>query len=150
MKNQAWPFRGTCALLLFFMAAVVPHVVAGQSTPVPENQGFLTVSRIMGESCLGCHEWAGSYRGIADPARIFAGSPAKSLLFLRIAKDEMPPSGEKLGRDSKLILRAWLAAGGPAPSPPGGQAGGEKPPYPAAAANDPAGPVPEPCPCGLD
>jgi hypothetical protein len=150
MKTQAQPFRGMRALLLFFMAAVVPHVLAGQSTPVPENQGFLTVSQIMGESCLGCHAWAGSYRGIADPARIIAGSPSRSLLFLRIAKDEMPPSEEKLGRDSKLILRAWLAAGAPATSTPVGQAGGTKPPYPAAAANDPVGPVPEPCPCGLD
>jgi hypothetical protein len=149
MKIAASPLRVFCALLAFFAAAVAPHVLRAQSTPVPPNEGFVTVAQIMRESCLGCHEWADSYKGIADPARIVAGFPAKSILFMRVAKDEMPPSEAKMGRDAKLILRAWIAEGAPSTAAAVGRKDSGKPPYPAAA-NVPATPIPEPCPCGLD
>jgi hypothetical protein len=136
-------------LLIFFSAALVPPRLSGQTAPVPPNEGFATVTMMIGGSCLGCHEWAGSYRGITDPARMVPTFPAKSLLFMRVARDEMPPSGVKLDRDAKLILRAWIAAGAPPTNVPVGRKDGDTPPYPAAS-NDPQGPIPEPCPCGLD
>jgi hypothetical protein len=136
-------------LLVFLSAALPPHPLPGQAAPVPSNEGFATVARIISGSCLSCHAWAGSWEGIADPARIVAANPAKSLLFMRVARDEMPPTGAKVDRSSKLILRAWIAAGARPTEEPVGRTEAQGPPYPSAS-NDPPLPVPEPCPCGLD
>lgn len=133
-------------LVVFLAAALSPHVILGQASTVPANRGFATVARMLSVSCLGCHAWAGSWEGTADPARVAAANPAKSPLFMRVATDEMPPSGAKLDRDSKLIMRAWIAAGASPTDAPVGQGGL---PYPSAS-NDPPPPIPEPCPCGLD
>jgi hypothetical protein len=75
------------------------------------NQGFLTVRQIMEANCSACHDWAGSFQGIADPARVTPGSPEKSRLYTMVASDAMPVGGEPLPVTQKNLLRAWIAAG---------------------------------------
>jgi hypothetical protein len=74
------------------------------------NQGFLTVRQILQDNCSACHDWATSYKGIADPARVTPGSPEKSPLYTSVADDSMPP-GSPLPVTQKNLLRAWIAAG---------------------------------------
>jgi mono/diheme cytochrome c family protein len=114
-----------------YALAALPPGLAAQS--LPENRGFATVSAIIREHCAQCHAWATTYKGIADPSRIIATLPEKSLLFRKIADDSMPPTDGKLGSQEKALIRAWLAAG----ASPGDAPVTEEPV------------TPKPCPCGL-
>jgi len=109
------------------------------ASTVSAQTGFTAVSEMLGARCATCHEWAASYKGIADPARVVASFPEKSLLYQVVSTDRMPRSGVKLSGKEKALIKAWIAAGA---------LPGESPPYPAAS-EQPSGPVPEPCPCGL-
>jgi hypothetical protein len=120
-------------LLVFAACMVLTSAASAQ-----EN-GFIAVARILGNACGSCHQWAASYKGIADPSRIVASFPEKSLLYQQVSGDRMPSSAVKLSAEDKALIRAWIAAGA-LPN--------EAPPYPSASEN-PSTPVPEPCPCGL-
>jgi uncharacterized membrane protein len=102
--------------------------------------GFTAVSELLGTHCGTCHQWTASYKEIADPARVAASFPEKSLLYQVVSTDRMPRSGVKLSADEKALIKAWIAAGA-LPN--------DSPPYPAASKEQSA-PVPEPCPCGLE
>jgi len=91
-----------CLLLLAF-----PLAVGSQEA----NQGFLTVRQVLETNCSACHDWAGSFQGIADPTRVTPGSPEKSPLYTMVASDAMPMGGEPLPVTQKNLLRAWIAAG---------------------------------------
>ncbi len=106
---------------------------AAQAVKLPENQGFVTIVAIMRENCARCHAWATSYSGIANPSRIVATLPEKSLLYRKIQDDTMPPSGKKLSAEEKELIRAWLAAGASSTDAPIVESSG----------------IPQPCPCGL-
>ena len=43
--------------------------------------------------------------------RIIAGAPEQSLLYQKIATDEMPMEGAKLSADEKAFIKGWIAAG---------------------------------------
>jgi uncharacterized membrane protein len=120
---------------LLAVAACV--VLAGAASAQP---GFIAVSELLGTHCAGCHEWATSYKGIADPARVVASFPEKSLLYQVVSSDRMPRSGAKLKPEEKALIKAWIAAGALPNDPP---------PYPSATKEQSA-PVPEPCGCGQE
>jgi len=101
--------RGFVYLLLL----AVPFVAASQEA----NHGFRSVRQILETSCAACHDWAATYEGIADPARVTPGSPKKSPLYTTVASDSMPP-GEPLPVTQKNLLRAWIAAGATASEEP--------------------------------
>ena len=72
--------RGFVYLLLL----AVPFVAASQEA----NHGFRSVRQILETSCSVCHDWAATYEGIADPARVTPGSPEKSPLYTTVASKE--------------------------------------------------------------
>jgi uncharacterized membrane protein len=110
------------------------------TSAVSAQTGFTAVGEVLGAHCATCHQWAGSYKGIADPSRVVASFPEKSLLYQVVASDRMPRSGAKLSAEEKALIRAWIAAGA-LPK--------ESPAYPRGSEEQTA-PVPEPCPCGLE
>jgi hypothetical protein len=80
---------------------------------MPANKGFATVQEILAKSCSACHDWTGSYETVIAGGRIIAGSPEKSILYQKIATDQMPMEGDKLTADQKAFIRGWIAAGAP-------------------------------------
>ena len=120
-----------------FLALTACVILAGTASG---HTGFIAVSELLGAHCAACHAWAGSYKGIADPTRVVASFPEKSLLYQVVASDRMPRSGAKLSAEEKALIRAWIAAGA-LPK--------ESPAYPRGSEEQTA-PVPEPCPCGLE
>jgi uncharacterized membrane protein len=121
------------AFLAFAACAVLTGTASAQAR-------FVAVGEILGARCVTCHEWAASYKGIADPSRVVASFPEKSLLYQVISADRMPPSAVKLRAEDKALIKAWIAAGA-LPN--------ESPPYPGAS-KEQSTPAPEPCPCGLE
>ena len=97
--------------------AVLPgtptSLFAETGAAMPANRGFATVKEILEKSCSACHDWTGSYESIMGGGKIVAGSPEKSLLYQKIATDQMPMEGEKLSADQKAFIRGWIAAGAP-------------------------------------
>lgn len=148
-RKMALNVRVLGCVLAFAVSALLPLELSGQTAALPQNQGFTTVGKILGDACIACHQWAASYRGIADPSRIVASYPEKSLLLRLISNDGMPPTGAKLSAENKVLIRAWIAAGAPPTDTPLGKGNEGVPPYPRASEN-PSTPVPEPCPCGLE
>jgi hypothetical protein len=101
---------GVCLAALLAMPA---SVSAETQSALPANRGFATIREILDTSCSACHDWTGSYESITGGGRIIAGSPEKSLLYLKIASDEMPTEGDKLTADQKAFIKGWIAAGAP-------------------------------------
>ena len=95
------------------LAGVPSALFAQAATAMPGNKGFVTVQEIFTNSCSSCHDWTGSYDTIVAGGHIIAGSPEKSIIYQRIAKDEMPASGDKLTADQKAFIKGWIAAGAP-------------------------------------
>jgi len=65
----------------------------------------------------------GLLEGGEGGAAVIPGSPEKSLLWIQIAADKMPPGKDKLTSAQKALLREWIEQGakggtGPAPPPP--------------------------------
>lgn len=95
--------------------AVLPglssSLFAETAAAMPGNRGFATIKEIFVRSCSACHDWTGSYEEIAGGGKIIAGSPEQSLLYQKIASDEMPMEGNKLTADEKAFIKGWIAAG---------------------------------------
>jgi hypothetical protein len=102
---------GVCLAALLAMPAVLS---AETQSALPANRGFATIREILDKSCSACHDWTGSYESITGGGRIIAGSPEKSILYQKIASDEMPLEGDKLTADQKAFIKGWIAAGAPA------------------------------------
>lgn len=136
----------SCAAGLLILAVSFPASVL--SDPLPGNRGFVTVGEIFRRSCGGCHPWAASYKGIAQPARISALSPEESLLYRQVSDGSMPPSGPALSRGDIALIRAWIAARAPSGDSP---LTGSPPaaPYPSASNSEPM-PAAQPCNCGVE
>jgi hypothetical protein len=106
-----------CMRLAVLLAglAVLPGLAtslfAETAAAMPDNRGFATVKEILAKSCSACHDWTGSYEEIIGGGKIIAGSPEQSLLYQKIASDEMPMEGDKLTADQKAFIRGWIAAG---------------------------------------
>lgn len=59
--------------------------------------------------------------GEGGPA-VSPGSPERSLLWVHVAADRMPPGKEKLSKDEKETLRKWIESGAPGKEGPAPQA----------------------------
>jgi hypothetical protein len=106
---RLFPVAAGLAMLLGMPSGLFAETVAA----MPANKGFATVTEILAKSCSACHDWTGSYESIIGGGRIIAGSPEKSLLYQKIANDQMPMEGDKLTADQKAFIRGWIAAGAP-------------------------------------
>jgi hypothetical protein len=111
MSAKTNGFGSIRMFLIVFIIILLPGLLGAQGASLPENKGFFTVKQIMADSCSACHDWASSYEGIADPARVTPSAPEKSPLYLKIANDSMPMAGDKLTSAQKTVIRAWIAAG---------------------------------------
>jgi hypothetical protein len=105
LKSQNW----VVLLLLVF----VPAALGAQETAAPPNKGFTTIKGILERSCSTCHDWTGSWDTVTAGGRVVAGSPEKSVLYMKIAADEMPAEGPKLSAEEQAFIRGWIAAGAP-------------------------------------
>jgi hypothetical protein len=95
------------------LAGVTSALFGETLSAMPDNKGFATIKEILATSCSTCHDWTGSYDTITAGGRIVAGDPDKSILYRKIAADEMPAEGPKLTPDQKAFIRGWIAAGAP-------------------------------------
>jgi len=115
--------------LIAAAACVAGEAVAGQAdAPVFERD----VLPILSSHCLSCH--GGLHQegkldlrtlhaikaGGGQGAAIVPGDVDKSLLWKRVAGDEMPPRPIKVSAEQKAILRRWIESGASAagPAPP--------------------------------
>ena len=96
---------------LIFVSQAAAAETAAQ-TPLA-NKGFATIREILDSRCSTCHDWTGSWETITAGGRVVPGSPEKSILYLRISRDEMPAEGDKLTPEQKAFIRGWIAAGAP-------------------------------------
>jgi hypothetical protein len=115
MRNKI--VRGRLIAILVALAGMLcaPTAVTAETVAaMPGNKGFITIQQILDTSCSACHDWTGSYEGITGNGHVVAGSPEKSVLYQRIASDEMPASGDKLTADQKAFIKGWIVAGAPA------------------------------------
>ncbi len=102
--------------------------------PAPAPDFDRDVKPLLASKCLRCHggertraeldvrSKAGLVRGGESGPAVVPGSPEKSLLWIHVAADKMPPGKDKLAGAQKALLRAWIAGGarggaGPAPPP---------------------------------
>ena len=81
------------------------------------------VAPLLSKHCLECHDSATAKGGLdlskkavamsggESGKAIVAGKPADSILWQRVAADEMPPEGPALAGEEKELLRQWVAEG---------------------------------------
>ncbi len=102
------------ALLIALALLAVPWTASSETvSALPSNHGFATVQEILTATCSACHDWTGSYESVIAGGRIIAGDPDKSILYQKIATDEMPQAGDKLTADQKAFIKGWISAGAP-------------------------------------
>jgi WD40 repeat protein len=106
--------------MLLSVAALL--AVAADPTPPP--------TAILKTHCHRCHGEGGSVEGgfnfaldlprLTGRGLVVPGDPDRSPLFRRVAKGQMPPPGEtpRPADADVAALRAWIAAGAPAPTAP--------------------------------
>ena len=123
------PRSSSIILILLVTAAVVPPLLVAEAAAAaaPANRGFVTVKQILVDNCSACHDWTGSWEMVTAGGRIVPGSPDSSLLYQRIASDEMPAAGDKLSAEQKAFIRGWIAAGAPSTDLPISVPGAESP-----------------------
>ncbi len=102
---------GLVVAILTVNLGMTAGVSAETLSAMPANKGFATVKEILDRSCSACHDWTVSYESIIGGGRVVPGSPEKSMLYQKIATDEMPQEGEKLTAEQKAFIRSWIAAG---------------------------------------
>src|SRR5262249_39100001 len=109
------------ALLALLCCWSVHGRAAAQPKPAPvfEKQ----VLPIVEAKCLRCHgseqrkanldlrTQPGVLKGGESGPAVSPGSPEKSLLWIQIAADKMPPGKEKLTEAEKVALRGWIEGG---------------------------------------
>jgi len=114
MRNQKVSGRVVAILAVAVGMVFAPALASAETvSAMPGNKGFATIKEILDNSCSGCHDWTGSYETITGNGHIVAGSPEKSILYQKIASDEMPQSGDKLTPDQKAFIKGWIMAGAP-------------------------------------
>jgi hypothetical protein len=101
------------SFLFIILAALLVVSPAASAQAGSANNGFVTIKTILDRSCAGCHDWTASYETIVADGKVVPGSPEKSILYQKIASDEMPAEGEKLSADEKAYIRGWISAGAP-------------------------------------
>lgn len=101
------------------IALFVPAIAWAQAPPIFEKE----IAPILQARCASCHgekeqkngldlrTVASMLRGGKSGPAIFPGSPERSLLFLQLAGNKMPPGKDKLSDAEKGLIRAWLDGG---------------------------------------
>jgi hypothetical protein len=108
-RRLPWPRLAAAGL---FLLLALPRTLPAETvSALPSNKGFATIREVLDRSCSACHDWTGSYDSIVAGGRVVPGSPEKSLLYQKIATDEMPMEGDKLTADQKAFIKGWIAAG---------------------------------------
>ena len=128
------PWLGELRLVAIYGRALAPREVkqnfkAGadaQAVPMAKQDRskvlFETrIAPLLAQNCLDCHDPA-SRKGKLDLSNkvaavdksdgiIVPGKSSESLLWDRVASNEMPPKGPSLSEDEKRALREWIDAG---------------------------------------
>jgi len=109
---------GALSLLL---AWALTASAGGKAGPTFETD----VLPILNAHCLQCHggvhqkndldlrTMSSALKGGKSGSVIVPGKPDESLLWKKIARDEMPKTDNKISETNKKIIRAWIAAGAP-------------------------------------
>src|SRR5262245_54577089 len=109
--------------LLPALALLVSAAVARAAAPAPPSfdRDVLPVFRAKCQRCHG-EEPKGDLdvrtktallKGGESGPVLSPGSPEKSLLWVKVAADKMPPGKTKLTAAEKVLLRAWIEGGAP-------------------------------------
>ncbi len=120
MKN---PFLQRISLLILSIVSIASEVSSRAAAAPPRNLSFdQHIAPLLSSRCLSCHNatekkgelnltrQATTQAGGESGAAISAGSPDNSLLWQRIADDEMPPR-QPLSVDEKELVRQWIKDG---------------------------------------
>lgn len=112
----------TTRLLALSAIVLVPAFVAAAETPkVPTFEG--DVLPVLNAHCLQCHGGVHQKSGLdlrtlpavlkggKSGAAVVPGKPDDSLLWQKLAKDEMPKTDNKVSDANKKVIREWIAAG---------------------------------------
>jgi mono/diheme cytochrome c family protein len=141
--------RGIAVLIGLAVAAVGTRVAAAEP---PDPDLGAEVRGVFAAKCAGCHGsdlpkpkgrfgYVLDLRRVADnPEMVIPGRPDESELLALIRHGEMPPTDSPRGpltATEKEVIRAWIAAGAPAPSAPVAAGAGAFPgPEPASTSAD--------------
>src|SRR3954454_20589589 len=105
------------------MLWTAPWLTLALLTPAAAADFNKEVCPTLQANCLRCHggertkaeldvrSRAGLLKGGEGGAAVSPGSPEKSLLWIHVAADKMPPGKEKLTSAQKTILRTWIEKG---------------------------------------
>ncbi|MFM8272733.1 MAG: DUF1549 domain-containing protein, partial [Gemmata sp.] len=100
---------------------LAPQLAAADATKGPTFEG--DVLPILNAHCLQCHGGVHQKNGLdlrtlpaalkggQSGAVIVPGRPDESLLWKKLAKDEMPRTDNKVSEANKNLIREWIAAG---------------------------------------
>src|SRR4051812_4097831 len=103
-----------------FLALILAQPVA--AAPLDFER---SVRPLLQAKCIRCHGGertraaldlrgkAGLLAGGDGGPAVVPGSAEKSLLWIQVAADKMPPGKDKLTAAEKKLLRAWIEAGAP-------------------------------------
>jgi hypothetical protein len=111
----------TRRLLALLSILSVPAFAAADAPKVPTFEG--DVLPILNAHCLQCHGGVHQKNGLdlrtlptvlkggkSGPA-VVPGKPDESLLWQKLAKDEMPKTDNKVSDANKKLIRAWIESG---------------------------------------
>jgi hypothetical protein len=131
-----WNRRATASVSLYLLLATVDGLAQAADAPVFEKD----VQPILRARCLRCHgadkreadldlrHKATLFKGGESGPAVSPGSAEKSLLWIKVAADKMPPGKTKLTEAQKVLLRRWIETGAngseggqPSDAPTGGQ-----------------------------
>src|SRR5262245_4928761 len=113
--------RAACLLLVFALPAAAAPDFDRNIKPVLESKCVRCHGQDKARGELDARSKAGLLRGGEGGPAVVPGSPEKSLLWIHVAADRMPPGKEKLTSAQKTLLRDWIekgAKGGTGPAPP--------------------------------
>jgi hypothetical protein len=116
-------FSVLCSLFIiaFLCGALVPTAFCADSASGPTFEK--EVVAILKAHCVRCHgegqrkasldvrSKAGLLKGGETGPALVPGAADKSLLWLKITEDKMPPGKAKLSEAEKALLKTWIAAG---------------------------------------
>ena len=111
----------TRRLLALLSILSVPAFAAADDPKVPTFEG--DVLPVLNAHCLQCHGGVHQKNGLdlrtlptvlkggkSGPA-VVPGKPDESLLWQKLAKDEMPKTDNKVSDANKKLIRAWIESG---------------------------------------
>src|SRR5262249_29944466 len=110
---------GPSGILLCVLLSLFAAPARAADAPVFEK----TVLPLLQAKCVRCHggdklkadldvrSRAALVKGGESGSAVVPGSPEKSLLWVKVAADKMPPNKDKLSESEKAVVRAWINAG---------------------------------------